>query len=169
MVCPKHAPVQWWLEAPNLPRDLAFFSAPFPTDGRAIALLKTLYRGVPVVFVGDMDPYAIVQYEEARRKIARSATLIHGGVNSGWLDAIDKASKNRRALARIRISLDKHEVDLLKALERSVDLEALIGLRGAQMLREGFKVELEGATNPAFHRPGHGRWVFGYLRSRAAS
>ena len=150
----------------NVLRSTTVLCASCLTDERVVALLKRLGRELPIVFVGDMDPYAIVQYEETRRRLARGATVTHGGVNSAWLDAIDRRSKDGKTLGRIRIALERHEVELLKAIERCVDLEALVGARGARMLRDGFKVELEGAMNPALHPRDHGGWMLRYLRSR---
>ena len=94
------------------------------------------------------------------------APLLHGGVNDAWLDAMERASSQEGRLERLRIPLEKHEVRLLEKLDRAVDLEKLIGTRGFAMLHSGYKIEIEGATNPAIYRRSHARWVFKYLRSR---
>jgi hypothetical protein len=72
VLCPKRAPLEWWFAGKTVPRDVGIVCALYPTDRRAIALLKKLCRGVAVVFVGDMDPYGIVLYGfvSAARRIA---------------------------------------------------------------------------------------------------
>ena len=77
------------------------------------------------------------------------ARLLHGGVNDAWLDAMERALSQVGRLERLRIPLEK-----------------LIGARGSAMLHSGYKIEIEGATNPAIYRRSHSRWVFKYLRSR---
>jgi hypothetical protein len=168
LVCPKAQPVGWWQAQGSLPPDVAAMCAPLPADRRALPLLEVLCRQASAaIFVGDMDPYSIVQYVETRRMLAGvGARLLHGGVNDAWLDAMERALSQEGRLERLRIPLEKHEVRLLKKLDRAVDLEKLIGARGSAMLHSGYKIEIEGATNPTIYRRSHSRWVFKYLRSR---
>jgi hypothetical protein len=121
------------------------------------------------MFLGDMDPYAIVQYEETRRLLMRrvGVTLIYGGIDDAWLGAIDRALVPPRSLERVTIPLDTDEIKLMRKLDRALDLAELLGPRGSAMLRAGRKLELEGATNTHLYGPGHGRWIFEHLRSLA--
>jgi hypothetical protein len=125
-------------------------------------------RASAVVFVGDMDPYSIVQYVETRSMLAEASvgSLVHGGVDSAWLDAIERALNDGRRFGSLRIRLARHERTLLRKLDGAVDLDGLLGHRGSSMLRDGYKIEIEGATNPSIYPPSHGRWIFKYLRSR---
>jgi hypothetical protein len=77
------------------------------------------------------------------------------------------------SLASLRISLLRPDVALLKRIERAIDLERLVGPESCFTLRSGYKVEIEGAMNPAFYRPSHGHWIFRHFgslaRARAAA
>ena len=169
LICPKSPPVDWWSAEKSLPRDVAVFCGPYPTERRGLPILKALLRlATGAVFVGDMDPYSVVQYVETARMLsgAKRPSLLYGGVNDAWLDSMERTLSRRTRLERLLIPLAKHEISLLKDLERVVDLEKLIEPRGCSVLRSGYKIELEGATAPRLYDGRHGRWVFRYLRSR---
>jgi len=168
MICAKSGPVRWWWADRSLPRDVAVVGAPYPADPRGVHILQPLYRLAPAaVFLGDMDPFSIVEYVEIRRLLlaATGRPLLYGGIDDAWLGASERSLKRGVRLAQVSIALSKREKALVKRLERAIDLERLVGRRAYSMLRSGYKVELEGATNPALYRRGHGRWVFRYLRS----
>jgi hypothetical protein len=133
-----------------------------------VPILRPLYRlAAAAVFVGDMDPFSVVEYIETRRMLLASngPTLLYGGLDDAWLAAIERSLKRGVRLTRVRIRLSRRETGLLRRIEGAIDLELLVGPRACSMLRSGYKIELEGATNPALYRKGHGRWVFRYLRS----
>ena len=117
-----------------------------------------------------MDPYSVVQYVETSRMLsgAQGPSLLYGGVNDAWLDSMERTLSRRTWLERLLIPLAKREISLRKDLERAIHLEKLIGPRGCSLLRSGYEIELEGATNPLLYDGRHGRWVFRYLRSRVA-
>jgi len=50
-------------------------------------------------------------------------------------------------------------------LDDAIDLEGLVGRQSSEILRGGYKIELEGATNPHIYPPGHIRWIVRYLRT----
>jgi hypothetical protein len=170
LICPKSQPIDWWSAENSLPRDVAVACGPYPTEQRALPIFEALCRQASAaVFVGDMDPYAIVQYGETRRMLAGAGvSLLYGGVDDAWLGAMERSLGQRGRLERLRIPLEKHEIRLLKQVDRAIDLETLVGPRGCSVLRSGYKIELEGATNPALYHRRHGHWVFRYLRSRIA-
>ena len=56
---------------------------------------------------------------------------------------------------------------LWRRLEAATNVEHLLGSEASSLLRSGYKVELEAASNPAILKPSHTRWVFTYLRSVA--
>jgi hypothetical protein len=169
VICPKSQPVNLWYADSSVPRDVGVVTGPHPTDRRAVPVVQALSRlASTAVFVGDMDPYAVVQYVETRRLLAeaKGPALLYGGVDDAWLEAIERNLIGARSLERLRIRLSKEEATLLKQIERALDLEQLVGARACAVLRGGHKIELEGATNPALYRRGHGRWVFRDLRRR---
>jgi hypothetical protein len=116
-----------------------------------------------------MDSFGLVQLVEARRVLreANGPRLVYGGIDDVWLAAMERTLKRGRRLDSISIPLMKHERTLLKRLDRALDLERIVGPRSAALLRSGFKIELEGATNPHLYSDRHGRWIFEHLAARA--
>jgi hypothetical protein len=171
LVCAKNPLVSWWNPA-GLPRDVATLTAAHLTDSTAMAVLSAVCRTCrAAVFVGDLDPYSIVQHVETRRLLARDsgcAALLYGGIDDAWLARMDQ-NAIRPSDVGVRIPLSRDELTLLQLIERSVDLEEIVGRRASSVLESGFKVELEGATNPNLYSPAHGQWLLRYLRSRAVT
>jgi hypothetical protein len=169
LVCPKAPPLDWWWSV-RPPRGVATLCTPYPADPRLAPMLRALCGpGVPAVFVGDMDPVSVAQYLAAKAMLrARNGpALLHGGINDSWLAAIPRSLKRPVTEVALRIPLDKPERRLWRQLEDSTDLEHLLGTEACRLLRSGYKVEIEAASNPALYNPVHQRWVFRYLRSLA--
>ena len=104
VVCPKVQPIDWLFASQGAPRDIAFVCGPYPTERRALPILQAITRAAPrVVFVGDMDPYAVVQYVETRRMLDRgkAPTLLYGGVDDAWLQAMERTRIRGRRLDRL--------------------------------------------------------------------
>jgi hypothetical protein len=116
-----------------------------------------------------MDPVAVAQYLAARRMLreGNGPELVYGGMNDSWLAAIRRSVRRSLPEKALRIRLDKAETRLWARLDASMDLEQLLGPEACALLRSGYKVELEAASNPAILKPAHKRWVFSYLRSVA--
>jgi hypothetical protein len=116
-----------------------------------------------------MDPVAVAQHVAAKRVLRASngPKLLYGGINDAWLAAIRRSRRRSLPEDGLRIPLDGAEARLWRRLEADMDVERLLGPEACRVLRSGCKVELEAASNPAILRPGHKRWVFGYLRSVA--
>ena len=169
VVCPKAQPMTWLCARQSAPRDVAFVCGPHPSERRALPILQAISRSASAaVFVADMDPYAVVQYVETSRMLtgAKGPSLLYGGVDDAWLQAMERALTQGRHLAQLQVPLSRPEMTLLKKIEQAIDLEHLLGPRSCALLRAGHKIELEGATNPALYGRSHSRWVFRYLRSR---
>jgi hypothetical protein len=174
VICPKTAPVGWWLAAGGIPSDLGFACTAHPVDGRSLRILEqVLPLRSRAVFVGDLDPLAIVQYVELTRSLARRhGHLLYGGLDDAWMAAMRRDWAHAAGIEAIRIALDPDERRLLAKLDGAIDLERLVGPRSAALLRGGHKIELEAATNPVFYRDGYARWAFRYLsqvRSRKSA
>ena len=166
VICPKTAPVGWWLAAGGVPDDLGFACTAQPNDARALRVLdRVLPRGSQPVFIGDLDPMGLVQYVELARNLARKKRrLVYGGLDDTWLAAMRRQLVRAQGLDVLRIALDRDELRLLARLDRAIDLDVLVGRDSAAMLRGGHKIEIEAATNPGLYRDGFGRWAFRYLR-----
>lgn len=165
----KSAPLAWWWAGP-LPPDIGLIYLPFPADPRgSMVIRRMLPRDIPVVFVGDLDPPSIVQYVATRRGLpaAMRKRLRFGGVDSAWLERMQPALRRKLTFARIRILLSASEKRLLRHIEEATNLEAFVGNSAAAMLRSGYKLELEGATNPSLFRDAGTPWVFDLLRDAA--
>ena len=80
---------------------------------------------------------------------------------------MERTLKRGHRLDRICIPLLKHEKTLLARLDRALDMERIVGPRAVGLLRSGFKIELEGATNRQIYTDRHGRWIFEHLSARA--
>jgi hypothetical protein len=166
LLCPKSVPAEWWY-SPKLETSVGFLHAPFPADPRLTDVLRMFGpHQPPALFVGDMDPVAIAQYLAAQRMLAATGgpELAYAGMSDPWLSAMGDSSW---PLARLSIRMGAPEMRLLRALESSTRLEDLVGQDGAELLRTGFKVELEAALNPAFHSPAHTRRLLSHLREIA--
>jgi hypothetical protein len=165
----KRSPFEWW--GPHvLPPDVGLVRSPFPADPSGSRLLnKILPPGVPVAFVGDLDPPSIIQYVATRDRLLPTlrSRLFFGGVDSTWLDDVESALKPEFTFGGTCIALSRAEKRLLRRLEDSIDVNSLVGSRAAAMLRSGVKLEIEGATNPRLFRNSQTPWVFERLRERA--
>lgn len=165
----KRSPLEWWLQTGQVPADVGLVYAPHAADPRVLPLLGgALPPRVPVVFVGDLDPLAIVHYLQLRRVAPFRRRLRYGGLDSSWLDAVGKMLRRPLTPDRLRIRLSTEEIHVLALLEGVVPLQKLIGAPAVALLRSGFKVELEGATNPELFRRKRYTWAFRLVRRAAA-
>ncbi|HEY7922878.1 MAG TPA: hypothetical protein VII62_06830 [Vicinamibacteria bacterium] len=169
VLSPKPQPWKDWLWDAT-PAGVGIVAGSCPTDASLLKLVPALSpKRSTAVFVGDMDSFGLVQLVEARRVLreANGPRLVYGGIDDVWLAAMERTLKRGRRLDSISIPLMKHERTLLKRLDRALDLERIVGPRSAALLRSGFKIELEGATNPHLYSDRHGRWIFEHLAARA--
>jgi hypothetical protein len=168
VICPKCDVVRGWWSQIALPRDLGSACASFPADPHALSIFRPLYReSVATAFVGDLDPLAIVQYVEIRRALRNPAgpPFLYGGINDVWLEAIRRSLAPQIRFERIRIALSGSEKTMVAQIDDALDLEALVGTQSSEILRGGYKLELEGATNPQIYPPRHTRWIVRHLRT----
>ena len=168
LILPKAQAVAWWLEVGALPRDVATFASPTPSEPRGLPLLRSLAGGAPIAFVGDLDPPALVQFVETQRMAAPRVRVAYAGIDDSWLELVEAASLVRSSqLERLLIALDPDERTLLAKLDRAIDLERLVGPRSAALLRSGLKLEIEGATNPRLYGREHFRRLMKLIRASA--
>jgi hypothetical protein len=167
LLCPKFIPASWWFsKAP--PKGVGLIHARFIADKRLRPVVHAVVSsGTQAIFVGDMDPVGIAQYLAGRRMLmaAGARPLLYGGINDSWLIAMQASMA--RPVSGVRIRLERAERRLLGQLEDAIRLDAIVGPNGAQLLRTGYKVELEAGLNPTLHGARHRQWVFRYLRAMA--
>lgn len=150
-----------WGSQDLLPPDwivLCRYGLPTP---RYQSRIQRLRQGLPILFVGDLDPLDLHVFFSMKRgdlslRGSERSWLIFAGINDSWLDLCDRNLKPGRKLESMLIpmsELEKAHFDLL--FNAVPGLPGLIGERSFELLRTGWKLELEGATNAAHYRERH--------------
>jgi len=134
------------------------FSGGFTSEAQWLRLRTERQMGAAVLsFVGDLDP---VDFMVFATLVVGTTThrlrVVHMGVDDAWLRISQKFATSRSAAMPwdpMAIRMSSFEVAALHALR---------GIRGAipenvgsqcnALLDAGYKLELEGASNPAFYR-----------------
>jgi hypothetical protein len=169
IVTPKSHWLDWW-EADGSLSGVTVVASSRPAEPRGLAVLELVAGRAPALFVGDLDPHHLVQFVETRRLMAtRGLAIAFGGLSDAWWPAMERGIRGGFTLERLRIRLDRSERTLLARIERALDLDDLVGPRAAALLRSGYKIEIEAATNPALYARGHGRRVVRLLRAHAGT
>jgi hypothetical protein len=114
--------------------------------------------GAPMRFVGDLDPLDLTVFASLRAggaslrgPQAPAVPVAYTGIDDNWLRICESRLRDRE-LVNILIRQDATERKLLGELERvGVDIEALVGPRCAALLRDGLKLEIEGASHAEFY------------------
>jgi hypothetical protein len=116
------------------------------------ALARVCPRGV-IHFVGDLDPLDLTAYLSLASRLHTLGRMIrYLGVDGAWVQRCRRALK-RDKLPTIPMSdFEKAHFELLKGV--GIPWERIIGRQALDVLDSGFKLELEGATNPAFYAEG---------------
>lgn len=151
---------QHWLESETFPKQVDAVVHYGMLSKRQCDLMRahTDAVGVPLRFVGDLDPLDLTVFATlvdgggpVGSRAARPMPVAYAGIEDSWL-RLCEARLGGRDLRMVYIRQDATERKLLRRLERSgINLEALVGPRSAALLREGFKVEVEGVSNPAIY------------------
>lgn len=138
VISPKRDAIRWLWGQTGLPDDLGSACALYPCDPHAETVFRPLYRqSRATVFVGDLDPFAIVQYVETRRALrdSKGPPFLYGGINDAWLEAIRRSLMPQGRFERIQIALSQSENTLLTVIDRALDLEGRVGRRGRRPKR----------------------------------
>jgi hypothetical protein len=169
IVTPKSHWLDWW-EADGHLSDVTVVASSRPAEPRGLAVLELVAGRAPAVFVGDLDPHHLVQFVETRRLMAtRGLAIAFGGVSDAWWPPMERGIRGNFTVERLRIRLDRGERVLLGRIERALDLDDLVGPRAAALLRSGYKIEIEAATNPRIYARGHGLRLIHMLRAQAGT
>jgi hypothetical protein len=138
---------------------LSAFCGPIADVYASHVAFEAKRRGVGVTFVGDLDPLDMTAYLSLAIRLRDEGVEVrYAGVNDQWLDACTRflldASRSLQQAA-VTIQMSTFEREHLRLIERlAVDWKQIIGPNALELLRFGLKLELEGATNPQFYRPG---------------
>jgi hypothetical protein len=118
-----------------------------PSRGYIACLARAFSRG-PIEFVGDLDPLDLTVFLSlASRLRAFRKVVRYVGVDSQWIERCRRYAKGSGSLPLIRMSgFEVAHWALLKATD--VAWERIVGFQAFEVLNQGFKLELEGATNP---------------------
>jgi hypothetical protein len=161
-----------WLRAELLPENTDALVSYGVPSARVCDVVREHARrvGRPMQFIGDLDPLDLAAYvalgaggAPLRRARRRSVPVEYAGIDDRWLDACERYVR-RSPVASYTIRLSMRERDQLAALQRAgLDLDSTVGPKCASLLRAGYKLEIEGATNPAIFQPGLHRELRGLL------
>lgn len=151
----------WWRP---LPKDVvALVHYGIPTPLHLDMIREWIERvGGCIHFIGDLDPMDLMVFAALRsadpslRAVNRQRIEIcYAGINDDWLELCRR--RTRRGLARdpgaiVMPAIEREHLEIVDELLS--DLEALIGSRCLELLTSGYKLELEGASNPALYQRG---------------
>ena len=161
-----------WLRADLFPENTDALVSYGVPSARVCDIVREHARHVrrPIQFIGDLDPLDLAAYvalgaggTPLRRSRRRPVPVQYAGIDDRWLDVCERHAR-QPPVATYTIRLSTRERDQLDALERvGLDLEATVGPRCAAILRTGYKLEIEGATNPAIYRSGLHRDLRSFL------
>jgi hypothetical protein len=113
--------------------------------------------GLGVAFVGDLDPVDLVTLLSLEDALGDRLELC--GVGTRWMREGLSLSDRPDPLLAARITMDDFERRVLALIERHVPERAARWYGDAlSFLRDGRKLELEGASNPGIHGEATARW-----------
>lgn len=120
-----------------------------------------------IAIVGDLDPHALCQFCAFTRCNPVGVQVFSGarwlGVDDTWISLLQRYSLDWKVAV---IEMTDVERALFRDLERVVEVDAIVGSGAAALLREGRKLELEGASNPALYAEGFAAALLQHLRDR---
>jgi hypothetical protein len=157
-----------WLQAGPLPGGLAAVVRSGLATANYCAFLKREARtlGLPVLFIGDCDPYDLTVYLSLLRggddlaKNDASAVPVHFlGIDDRWLALCANAfsppeggSDDFKLVMGEMSPVERRHLDAL--LKLAPEVERLVGPRCMQILAAGRKLELEGACSRSLYAEG---------------
>jgi len=151
-----------WLRSGDVPDDAAFLTRPgFPTEATRDLLAALAARwNRPLRFVGDLRPLDLSIYFAWRRgypgtRGARDLPVRYCGIDDTWLDLCARSFKRGYRLESVLLPMGRFERTHLAVVETLLpELERLVGPRSLDLLRSGWTLHQEGASNPKLYRQG---------------
>lgn len=170
---------RYWQEQWPLPEHLFIlvrYGLPTVEQWKLIRDLAARVR-LPICFVGDLDPLDLTVFvalrsgdSELRHPSRRALRISYCGIDDRWLTLAERHLsaewKRHRSFPIIRMApIELEHRDVI--LNLAPWLLDEIGPRSAELLRSGVKLELEGASNPAFYDKRFPRVLLKHLVKRA--
>jgi hypothetical protein len=120
-----------------------------------------------IKFLGDLDPLDLTSFLVLKTGMDHYKIKVnYCGIDDEWIRVCTEVlSKNQRGKPRTipTIPMTPFEVEHMRLLEYlPIDWKDVIGPLSLELLRKGRKLELEGATNPAFYSSS----LIKFIRSR---
>jgi hypothetical protein len=118
-----------------------------PSQRYVSCVARACPRGA-IHFVGDLDPLDLTVFLSLAGRLARlGREAKYLGVDSAWVRLCREHASRGDYVPTIRMSaFEVEHYNILKATR--VDWDAVLGVEAVDLLNRGFKLELEGATNP---------------------
>jgi hypothetical protein len=137
----------------RMPRGLTFLSRYGIATAEIVDRIAAECPTKELDFVGDLDPLDLTVYLVLAARLGPYGVRVHHlGVGGAWLERCRQNSRPPTGLPLITMSAFETSVfTLLKTIP--VPWEAIVGGEAIELLNGGNKLELEGATNPAFYLP----------------
>jgi hypothetical protein len=135
----------------------------------ALVATEAKRRRLPVRFIGDLDPDDLLVFLSLAVRLRKWNVVVqYAGIDDAWLASCEATRRASWPADSALIELRPFEIKILRRLETlPVPWERLIGPSAMALLRRGFKLELEGATNPCFYKPAHHRTLRRLLSGRS--
>lgn len=162
------------IEKNLVPDDISYLQTTMLSDTTFRHLLGAILkeRNQSIVYINDMDPIGIAQWIALKHGIDECELILENvhyvGIDDAWIDLCECWSTDN-SIRRIVISMKEEEISLFKRLENVLPLSALVGERSYGLMKDGWKIELEGAINPTLYRGGYLESLFNHLRGRYRS
>lgn len=104
----------------------------------------------PLVFVGDLDPLDLATFSTLSRAL-EGLPVRYAGVGDAWLELCERHLAPGTTLRALSAEMSGPERAAVRRAEaEGLGWRALAGPRGSALLESGVRLELEGASNPAF-------------------
>jgi hypothetical protein len=131
-------------------------------------LTESRLAGVPIDFIGDLDPLDLTAFLLLSTSEHHSASVVrYFGIDDRWLALCRRYATGRGSSGATGLpTIEMHEFEknhLARLIDLPIDWERLVGAEAMALLQSGHKLELEGATNPDFYRSGFSKRVARHL------
>lgn len=137
------------------PADVALVWRFSPVGRAHAAALRAVVEsfGAPLVFVGDLDPLDLATFGTLSRALA-GLPVRYAGVGDAWVERCERHLAPGTTLRALSVGMSESEkAAVRRAQADGLGWRELVGPRGSALLDAGVKLELEGASNPAFFSP----------------
>ena len=140
-----------------VPPDVAIYYrfGPLVSYYRDLIRTTAAFLNAPVHYIGDLDPFDLATYATLTLVANGPSTCAsYLGISDPWVNLCvsDLAGQHHKKFEAALVPMQDDERmghERLRAL--SIDWNRLVGEKALSILDSGFKLELEGASNPRFY------------------